>query len=81
MRLNRPEEKLSETVILGHGAEAAPAVVELLKELGLWPKERRHEPILVVVEHDRGVLADASLEALSFAGRSPISSARPSRRC
>jgi len=35
VRLNRPEEKVSETVILGHGAEAAPAVVELLKELGL----------------------------------------------
>jgi electron transfer flavoprotein beta subunit len=35
IRLNRPEEKVSETVILGHGAEAAPAVVELLKELGL----------------------------------------------
>ncbi len=36
VRLNRPEEKVSETVILGHGADAAPAVVELLKELGLW---------------------------------------------
>ena len=36
VRLNRPEEKVSETVILGHGPEAAPAVVELLKELGLW---------------------------------------------
>ena len=35
VRLNRPEEKVSETVILGHGSEAAPAVVELLKELGL----------------------------------------------
>ena len=35
IRLNRPEEKVSETVILGHGPEAAPAVVELLKELGL----------------------------------------------
>ena len=31
----RGEEKVSETVILGHGSEAAPAVVELLKELGL----------------------------------------------
>ena len=37
VRLNRPEEKVSQTVILGHGPEAAPAVVELLKELGLWP--------------------------------------------
>jgi electron transfer flavoprotein beta subunit len=36
IRLNRPEEKVSETIILGHGPEAAPAVVELLKELGLW---------------------------------------------
>jgi electron transfer flavoprotein beta subunit len=35
VRLNRPEETVSETVILGHGPEAAPAVVELLKELGL----------------------------------------------
>ena len=35
IRLNRPEEKVSETVILGHGPEAAPAVVELLQELGL----------------------------------------------
>jgi electron transfer flavoprotein beta subunit len=36
VRLNRPEEKVSETVILGHGPDAAPAVVALLKELGLW---------------------------------------------
>jgi electron transfer flavoprotein beta subunit len=36
VRLNRPEEKVSDTVILGNGAEAAPRVVELLKELGLW---------------------------------------------
>jgi electron transfer flavoprotein beta subunit len=35
IRLNRPEEKVSETIILGHGPDAAPAVVELLKELGL----------------------------------------------
>ncbi len=35
IRLDRPEEKVSETVILGHGPDAAPAVVELLKELGL----------------------------------------------
>ena len=35
IRLNRPEEKVSETVVLGHGPDAAPAVVELLKELGL----------------------------------------------
>jgi hypothetical protein len=36
VRLNRPEEKVSETIILGEGAAAAPAVIELLKELGLW---------------------------------------------
>ncbi|MGI9646260.1 MAG: electron transfer flavoprotein subunit beta/FixA family protein [Ilumatobacteraceae bacterium] len=36
VRLVRPEEKVSETVILGHGPEAAPKVVELLQELGLW---------------------------------------------
>lgn len=36
IRLNRPEEKVSETIILGHGPEAAPKVIELLKELGLW---------------------------------------------
>ena len=37
VRLVRPEEKVSETVILGHGPEAAPKVVELLRELGLVP--------------------------------------------
>lgn len=37
VRLTRPEEQVSETVILGHGPEAAPQVVELLKELGLLP--------------------------------------------
>jgi hypothetical protein len=36
VRLNRPEETVSETIILGQGAAAAPAVIELLKELGLW---------------------------------------------
>ena len=36
VRLNRPEEQVSETIILGEGAAAAPAVIELLKELGLW---------------------------------------------
>lgn len=36
IRLNRPEEKVSETIILGTGPDAAPKVVELLKELGLW---------------------------------------------
>ena len=28
-------EQASQTVVLGHGAEAAPAVVDLLEELGL----------------------------------------------
>lgn len=37
VRLVRPEEKVSQTVILGHGVDAVPAVVELLKELNLWP--------------------------------------------
>ena len=36
VRLNRPEEMVSETIILGNGPAAAPAVIELLKELGLW---------------------------------------------
>ncbi|MFT4655977.1 MAG: electron transfer flavoprotein beta subunit [Candidatus Aldehydirespiratoraceae bacterium] len=36
VRLNRPEEKVSETIILGEGPEAAVRAVELLKELGLW---------------------------------------------
>ncbi len=38
VRLVRPEEQVSETIILGHGPEAAPKVVELLKELQLWPE-------------------------------------------
>ncbi len=38
VRLNRPEETVSETIILGNGPEAAPKVIELLKELGLWPE-------------------------------------------
>ena len=37
VRLVRPEEKVTETVILGHGPEAAPKIVDLLKELDLWP--------------------------------------------
>jgi hypothetical protein len=28
-------EQVSQTVILGHGPEAAPAVVDLLEELGI----------------------------------------------
>ena len=35
VRLHRPVETVSETVILGTGPEAAPAVVDLLEELGL----------------------------------------------
>ncbi len=35
VRLRRPEEKASSTIILGHGPDAAPAVVDLLAELGV----------------------------------------------
>ncbi|MAG03828.1 MAG: electron transfer flavoprotein subunit alpha [Acidimicrobiaceae bacterium] len=35
VRLHRPLEQVSETVILGTGPEAAPAVVDLLEELGV----------------------------------------------
>ena len=35
VRLHRPVEQISETVILGTGTEAAPAVVDLLEELGV----------------------------------------------
>ena len=35
MKLHRPEETVSETVILGTGAEAAAAVVDVLDELGV----------------------------------------------
>ncbi|MDX1449992.1 MAG: electron transfer flavoprotein beta subunit/FixA family protein, partial [Acidimicrobiia bacterium] len=35
VRLVRPPEQLTETVILGHGPEAAPKVVEVLRELGV----------------------------------------------
>lgn len=35
VRLFRPTEQVSETVILGTGAEAAPAVVNLLEEIGV----------------------------------------------
>ena len=34
-RLHRPTETLSQTTILGHGPEAAPAVVDVLEELGV----------------------------------------------
>ena len=37
VRLHRPVETVSETVVLGTGPEAAPAVVDLLEELGLLP--------------------------------------------
>ncbi len=35
VRLHRPTEAVSETVILGTGPEAAPAVVDVLDELGV----------------------------------------------
>jgi electron transfer flavoprotein beta subunit len=34
-KLHRPQEQVSETVILGTGPEAAPAIVDLLEELGV----------------------------------------------
>lgn len=37
VQLHRPTETVSETVLLGHGPEAASAVVDLLDELGLLP--------------------------------------------
>lgn len=37
VRLQRPAERPSTTVILGHGADAAPALVDLLDELGVLP--------------------------------------------
>ena len=47
--LRRPPEQAATTVVLGHGPDAAPAVVDLLVELGVCC-----EPVLVLVEHDRG---------------------------
>ena len=35
IRLHRPAEQLSETVILGDGPDAAAAVVDVLEELGV----------------------------------------------
>lgn len=35
VRLHRPREAVTETVILGNGTEAAPAVVDVLEELGV----------------------------------------------
>ncbi len=35
VRLKSPPEKVSETVILGNGPDAAPAIVDLLEELGV----------------------------------------------
>ena len=35
LRLHRPAETVSQTEILGHGPEAAPAVVDVLQELGV----------------------------------------------
>lgn len=33
--LRRPSERVSETVVLGHGPDAAPAVVDVLEEIGV----------------------------------------------
>ena len=38
VRLRVPPEQRSETQVLGHGAEAAPAVVDLLDRMGLVPR-------------------------------------------
>ena len=35
VRLHQPEEKISETEILGDGPDAASAIVDLLDELGV----------------------------------------------
>ena len=35
VRLRQPHEAKTDTVVLGHGAEAAPAVVDMFEELGL----------------------------------------------
>jgi electron transfer flavoprotein beta subunit len=35
VRLHRPAEQVSETIILGEGPEAASAVVDVLEELGV----------------------------------------------
>ena len=35
VRLHRPEEQVSTTEILGDSEDAAPAVVDLLEELGV----------------------------------------------
>ncbi|MFO7192753.1 MULTISPECIES: electron transfer flavoprotein subunit beta/FixA family protein [Thermocrispum] len=35
IRLRQPEEKRADSVLLGHGPEAAPAVVDVLEELGV----------------------------------------------
>ena len=35
VRLHRPAETVSQTVILGDGPEAAPAVVDVLADLGV----------------------------------------------
>jgi electron transfer flavoprotein beta subunit len=37
VRLHRPEERAAATVVLGRGPDAAPAVVDLLAELGVLP--------------------------------------------
>ena len=72
-RCARPVEKRSETVILGTGPDAAPAVVDVLE------RDRgavMSGSVLVVVEHDRGAVALATLEALTAAGRSATVSTR-----
>ena len=51
VRLVRPTERASNTTILGHGADAAPAVVDLLTELGVRDDDAS---LRRFVDHDRG---------------------------
>ena len=60
-RLHRPEEQVSETVILGKGPEAASAIVDLLEELG------SSMTLLVLCDHDRGALPDSVFVAFTLA--------------
>ena len=61
VRLIVPEEERGQVQVLGEGAAAAPRVVEVLRELGGRPV------ILVLAEHDRGVLNEVTHEAIAFA--------------
>ena len=64
VRLVRPVEKASDTTFLGQGADAAPAVVDLLTELG------RHPMTLHCVPRPRRPLLDAPSLALGHSHES-----------